>query len=142
MSPGTIVEYINPLGYNHYRGVVERVNLVGGEEWVHVNWDIKVHPCTTPMLIKHLRAKCLVHKCENFTDQGRFVGDLCAPCHQILTTGYVGPTSSFLGEMNKRLVELENEVETLREPPPINNPPTGWECGGSPYNKHDDDDQG
>lgn len=40
--------------------------------------------------------KCIVFGCTNHTDQGKFVGDLCAPCHHILTTGEVGPTDGIL----------------------------------------------
>jgi hypothetical protein len=117
MNPGTVVELINPSGYHHYSGVVLRTYHYGaaGDEWAEVDWEVKGHPCTSPIQTKHLRVRCLVHGCTNFSDQGEFVGDLCAPCHKILTTGYVGPTSSFLGVMNKRLAELENEVLELHE---------------------------
>lgn len=30
--------------------------------------------------------KCLVHDCANHTDEGGFIGDLCVPCHQMVTT--------------------------------------------------------
>ena len=31
--------------------------------------------------------KCIVKDCENHRHQGTFVGDLCAPCHEFITTG-------------------------------------------------------
>jgi hypothetical protein len=31
--------------------------------------------------------KCIVKNCENHANQGRFVGDLCTPCHGFITTG-------------------------------------------------------
>jgi hypothetical protein len=35
------------------------------------------------------RARCLVYRCPNHKDEGVFVGDLCAPCHKMLTTGRI-----------------------------------------------------
>lgn len=43
--------------------------------------------------------KCIVKGCTNQKNEGQFIGDLCFPCHQYLTTGEVGPTDSFLAEM-------------------------------------------
>ena len=43
---------------------------------------------------------CIVHGCVNHRHQGRFIGDLCAPCHAYITSGRVGPTTSFLGKLN------------------------------------------
>ncbi len=31
--------------------------------------------------------KCIVKDCKNHTHQGTFVGELCAPCHEFITTG-------------------------------------------------------
>ena len=31
--------------------------------------------------------KCIVKDCENHVHQGNFVGAICAPCNQFLTTG-------------------------------------------------------
>jgi len=31
--------------------------------------------------------KCIVKDCENHTHEGGFVGDLCSPCHEFITTG-------------------------------------------------------
>lgn len=33
------------------------------------------------------RRKCLVRDCPNGADAGVMVGDLCAPCYEVLTTG-------------------------------------------------------
>lgn len=42
--------------------------------------------------ITHLkgRVRCVVAKCENHTDQGTFVGQLCAPCHTFVSMGLAG----------------------------------------------------
>jgi len=31
--------------------------------------------------------KCIVKDCENHTHQGKFVGELCSPCHEFITEG-------------------------------------------------------
>lgn len=56
---------------------------------------------------------CLVKGCTNKSHQGHFVGDLCAPCHHYITTGNVGPTDSFLGEMRQRIQYLEDLMDRL-----------------------------
>lgn len=59
--------------------------------------------------------KCIVMRCPNLRDQGPFVGDLCKPCYNILTTGKIGPTSSFLGDLKKELDNLKTEVSKLED---------------------------
>jgi hypothetical protein len=31
--------------------------------------------------------RCIVKDCENHAGEGSFVGDLCSPCHEFITTG-------------------------------------------------------
>ena len=50
---------------------------------------------------ENMTDKCIVHGCINRKDQGEFTGDICEPCYNSITTGKVGPTTSFL----KRLVK-------------------------------------
>jgi hypothetical protein len=40
--------------------------------------------------------KCLVFGCENHSNQGTFIGDLCAPCHRLITTGEVNYGHDFI----------------------------------------------
>ena len=40
------------------------------------------------------RQKCVVHRCENYTDQGEFAGSLCVPCHHYLSDPDCKDTSS------------------------------------------------
>ena len=43
--------------------------------------------------------KCIVKGCQNHRHEGRFVGDLCAPCHGMLTEGkYIASTAWFASE--------------------------------------------
>ena len=51
--------------------------------------------------------KCIVHGCSNHADQGRFVGEMCSPCHTMITTGKVMPTDSFLNQITS--LEADNE---------------------------------
>lgn len=39
--------------------------------------------------------KCIVKGCENHTHEGMFVGNLCKPCHTMLTTGQVNPSNAW-----------------------------------------------
>jgi len=54
--------------------------------------------------------KCIVHGCSNRADQGMFVGEMCSPCHTMITTGKMMPTDSFL----KQITSLESENEKLK----------------------------
>ena len=54
--------------------------------------------------------KCIVHGCPNRKSEGNFVGDLCAPCHQFITTGEIGCTSSFLGDIHTAATLLQKHI--------------------------------
>jgi len=57
--------------------------------------------------------KCIVFGCLNHKDEGTFVGDLCGPCHNFITTGkgdvagssqvYRNAVSCFIERLTKRL---------------------------------------
>ncbi len=56
---------------------------------------------------------CIVHGCSNFKHQGRFEGNICAPCYAHITTGLVGSTTSFIGDLamqNQSLKEWQEKV--------------------------------
>lgn len=60
---------------------------------------------------KEERNKCIVRGCENHSDQWHFIGDLCTPCHTMITTGKIlegGKT--FIHEMKSDIVDLFNKV--------------------------------
>ena len=62
--------------------------------------------------------KCIVHGCSNHADQGRFVGEMCSPCHTMITTGKVMPTDSFLNQITSleaEITRLTSERDELRE---------------------------
>ena len=39
--------------------------------------------------------KCYVYGCENETEYGPFVGPLCGPCYEMLTTGKYNPSKAW-----------------------------------------------
>ena len=38
--------------------------------------------------------KCIVKGCDNHSNHGKFVGDICKPCYVMLTTGKCGPVGN------------------------------------------------
>ncbi len=46
--------------------------------------------------------KCIVFGCSNHKHEGTFEGDMCLPCFRYITTGKIGLTDSFLGELAGR----------------------------------------
>ncbi len=64
------------------------------------------------------RTKCIVKGCINHTDEGGFIGVLCGPCYQMITTGEVKWGETFVHDLlfkNKRAVELLEAVKVLRK---------------------------
>lgn len=60
--------------------------------------------------------KCLVLGCKNYSDAGTFVGDLCSPCYDMLTTGRVHKNNiTFIGEMNKKINLLEEVANSAQK---------------------------
>ena len=55
--------------------------------------------------------KCIVHGCKNHRHEGRFVGDLCAPCHTMLAYGEIHPSFAFFAV---EIIRLRSEVKKLR----------------------------
>jgi hypothetical protein len=53
-----------------------------------------------------LPKKCLVDGCTHTSSQGRFIGDLCLPCHTMLTDGVVRPGHTFIHDMQARLHKI------------------------------------
>ena len=53
--------------------------------------------------------KCIVKDCENHTHEGKFVGDLCSPCHAFITTGEGGQSQAYRNLAQKPWVGLTVE---------------------------------
>jgi hypothetical protein len=58
-----------------------------------------------------MNKQCIVKGCGNKNNQGGFIGGLCPTCHEYLTSGKIGRTTSFLS----KLPFFERENEELRE---------------------------
>jgi len=60
--------------------------------------------------MKIIGKKCLVKGCENERGQGTFVGDLCKPCHEMLTTGRIHPNNgTFVGDLLRETKRTRRE---------------------------------
>lgn len=60
--------------------------------------------------------KCIVFGCSNKQNQGKFVGDICAPCYEYITTGKVGCTDSFLRKFNEYIeAPVNNSIAIVDE---------------------------
>jgi len=77
--------------------------------------------------------KCIVYGCQNHKHQGSFEGDLCAPCHRMLTTGEPKHGTTFVHDMEARILadadrieKLEAEVARLREALEVFADDTNW----------------
>jgi len=57
------------------------------------------------------RNKCIVSGCANHKHEGLFVGDLCGPCFQMLTTGDTNYGNTFIHELQSRVETLEQALE-------------------------------
>jgi hypothetical protein len=54
--------------------------------------------------------KCIVKDCENHTHEGRFVGDLCSPCHAFITTGEGGQSQAYRNaELQAASLKIEHQ---------------------------------
>jgi hypothetical protein len=42
--------------------------------------------------------KCLVAGCTNHKNKGKFIGDLCSPCHTMLTQGKKMPSDAWFAK--------------------------------------------
>ena len=72
--------------------------------------------------------KCIVKGCNNHSHQGGFIDKMCFPCHKMITTGEIGPTDSFLGDMKNEVNRLKEKCDRqatiLRRLTPENHPDT------------------
>ena len=57
--------------------------------------------------------KCIVYGCKNHQSQGKFVGDICSPCHTMLTTGNVQYGTTFIHSINNDLTRIKDAAKQL-----------------------------
>lgn len=56
---------------------------------------------------------CIARGCTNVSKDGRFVNDLCAPCHSKLVTGHGDHGTSVLFAWPERIKKLEDALREI-----------------------------
>ena len=59
--------------------------------------------------------ECMVKGCTNKKNEGGFVGDLCSPCHEMITTGKIGSGATFIHKMKKGFNRKTNSIRELAD---------------------------
>ncbi len=57
--------------------------------------------------------KCIVHNCKNHLHEGVFVGNICSPCYDMITTGKVGPSTNFIYELSTENYMLREKIDKI-----------------------------
>ena len=60
-----------------------------------------------------MSSKCITHGCPNHKNQGSFIGDMCAPCSNMLISGDPKFGVTFVHKMRDRIEELEKQNASL-----------------------------
>jgi hypothetical protein len=61
-----------------------------------------------------MAVKCLVKGCQNHQGEGGFVGDLCSPCHRMITQGLVDEHGlTFIHALAKKLLAIKYLVDDI-----------------------------
>jgi len=62
--------------------------------------------------------KCIVKDCINQTHEGLFIGELCSPCHEFVTTGngvysqaYRNTQRQWVGLTDEELLDIYNQTD-------------------------------
>ena len=63
--------------------------------------------------------ECAVYGCTNKNTEGRFIGDFCAPCYRMITTGRQNPSNAwFMKEitfLEGKIIEMSLELNNYRK---------------------------
>lgn len=72
-----------------------------------------------PGMYEHLRGarRCAIPGCANHTDEGRFVGELCSPCHSYITLNKGTHSQAYRNEVFK--AELRAIAKLLNDNPGV-----------------------
>jgi len=60
-------------------------------------------------------SKCLVSCCQNHRHEGTFIGDICGPCFQMITTGIVGRGHTFIKKLSDDLDMAKHDLECIKK---------------------------
>jgi len=59
--------------------------------------------------------KCIVYGCVNHNNEGQFIGELCAPCYAMITSGIITPSKNFLWKNQEEKLKLQDLCRKLIE---------------------------
>ena len=93
---------------NLFRQVLDTQDAQVRRALVELGWT---PPIPAPLIGK----KCIVKGCMNYPEQGHFIGSICGPCHHMLTQGNGAYSSSFIGDLHQKALQLERFKTQLRE---------------------------
>jgi hypothetical protein len=62
-----------------------------------------------------MNEKCIIYGCNNKKNQGNFIGNLCVPCYEMITTGEIKYGYTFIHEINREKCRLEQIIEKLTD---------------------------
>jgi len=110
------------LKYGEYYSLVPQ----GGGSWMPfqylgVKHDYDFCLCFRPATQEEIdsvkpkieEVECLVKGCTNKRHEGKFIGDLCAPCHEMITTGEIGSGATFVHRVLSDLRRTEKMNEKM-----------------------------
>jgi len=64
-------------------------------------------------MAKKIVKRCIVWNCTNQTSEGSFIGDLCSPCHQFVTSGEGRYSQAYRNALKVIVGEGERWIERL-----------------------------
>lgn len=62
--------------------------------------------------------KCIIYGCTNKKHEGKFVGDICKPCYEMITKGKADqPSTNFIASLYKENIKLkiDKAKETIND---------------------------
>lgn len=59
--------------------------------------------------------KCIVKDCPNHTHEGKFIHDLCAPCHEFITRGEGKHSQAYRNSMKLVFVVLKDIQDKITD---------------------------
>ena len=74
-----------------------------------------VYETTEALRARLMRIKCIVKDCQNHRHEGKFVGDLCSPCHTFITTGEGKYSQAYRNSQREWQRLTDEEYEAMAE---------------------------
>lgn len=59
--------------------------------------------------------ECMVKGCTNKKHEGNFVGDMCVPCYEMITTGEIKYGKTFIHDLRDKIVKHEELLSNLTD---------------------------